>query len=62
MIYYTIINTPVGKILAVKKFSATNKQGLLYKLSFLKNKKFIPDPLWEENRDKFLDFVCKNIE
>ena len=48
MIYFSIIDTPVGEMLAVKK------QGVLYKVSFpKKNKHHIPDNLWEEDATKF---------
>ena len=48
MIYFTKIDTPVGKLLAVKK------QGILIKLSFpKKDHNQISDPLWKEDKAKF---------
>ncbi|MCK5542551.1 MAG: methylated-DNA--[protein]-cysteine S-methyltransferase [Desulfobacterales bacterium] len=48
MIYFTIINTPVGELLVVKK------QATLYKVFFSKkNKHHLPNDLWKEDKAKF---------
>ena len=49
MIYFTRIDTPVGKLFAVKE------QDILIKISFPKkdNNNHISDPLWKEDKNKF---------
>ncbi len=49
MKYFTHIDTPIGKILAVKK------QNILYELFFPENNRPItPDALWKEDKIRFL--------